>query len=518
MKSKKVEKQFILLHEVAKILAESLDLRVTMDSILNLLSKYMKMNKGTITLLDPQTETITIEVAYGLTKEAKEKGRYKVGEGITGKVVETGETVVVPDIGKDHRFLDRTKSRGDISKKKISFICVPIKIERNTIGALSVDKVFRGNLYFEEDIRFLNIIASVIAQAVKLNQLVKEDKKILLKENINLREKIKERYHIENMVGNSHAMQHVYALIKQVAQTNATVLIRGESGTGKELVANGIHYNSLRANKPFVKVSCAALPESLLESELFGHEKGAFTGAINSKDGRFEWANGGTIFLDEIGELSQNTQIKLLRVLQSKEFEKVGGKKTIKVNVRIIAATNKNLEEEVKAGNFREDLYYRINVFPIFIPPLRERKEDIILLADYFLEKYSKENNKNITRISTPAIDMLMSYHWPGNVRELENAIERSVILCNENVIRSKYLPPSLQTAEETKTGYKRGLLEAVENLEKEMIIEILKATNGHQGKAAEKLQITERILGYKIKKYNIPPKIYTVKQYLPKV
>lgn len=509
---KKIEKQFILLNEVSKILAESLDLKTTMDSILHLLNKYMKMNRGTISLLDLETETIGIEVAYGLSKEAKAKGTYRIGEGITGKVVQTGEPVVVSDIGQDSRFLDRTKSRGDIKKRKISFMCVPIKIEGNTIGALSVDEVFRGTQHFEEDLRFLNIIASVIAQAVKLNQLVKKDKQILIKENIDLREKIKERYQVENMVGNSNAMQHIYSLITQVAQTNATVLIRGESGTGKELVANAIHYNSLRANKPFIKVSCAALPENLLESELFGHEKGAFTGATESKEGRFEWADGGTLFLDEIGELSQNLQIKLLRVLQAKEFERVGGKKTIKVNVRIISATNRDLEKEIKKGNFREDLYYRINVFPVYMPPLRERKDDIMLLADYFLERLCKENNKNINRISTPAIDMLVSYHWPGNVRELENAIERAVILCNENVIRSQHLPPSLQTAEVTKTGYKKGLTEAVENLEREMIIEALKETNGHQGKTADKLQITERILGYKIKNHNITPKLYSKK------
>ena len=509
MKTKKIEKQFELLHSVARILAESLDLKVTMDSILHLLSKYTQMNRGTITLLDPETETIAIEVGYGLTSEAKAKGRYKIGEGITGKVVETGEPVVVPDVGKDPRFLDRTRSRGDITKKKISFICVPIKIEGNTIGALSVDKRFSDRSRVEEDVRFLNIIASVIAQAAKLNQLIKQEKKVLLKENIDLREQIKERYQIENMVGNSGVMRHLYAQIQQVAKSNTTVLILGESGTGKELVANALHYSSLRANKPLIKVNCGALPENLLESELFGHEKGAFTGADKMKEGRFEWAAGGTIFLDEIGEFSPSMQVKLLRVLQAKEFERVGGKRTIKVDVRVLAATNKNLEEEVQKGNFREDLYYRINVFPVFVPPLRERKDDIILLADYFLEKYSKDNNKLINRISTPAIDMLMSYHWPGNVRELENAIERAVLVCNEHVIRAQHLPPSLQTAEQTKTGYQRGLLAAVEDLEREMIIEALKAANGHQGRAAENLALSDRILGYKIKKYNITPRLF---------
>lgn len=509
MKQKKVEKQFILLSEVAQILAESLDLKATMDSIFHLLHKYMKMTRGTITLFDPDTETLSIKVAYGLTGEAKARGIYKIGEGITGKVVETGEAVVVPSIGKDSRFLDRTKSRGDIRRKDISFICVPIKIEGNTIGALSIDMRYSNKLHFSEDVRFLNIIASVIAQAVKLNQLVKEEKKMLVKENIGLREQIKERYSIENMIGNSNPMRHVYSLVQQVAQGSTTVLIRGESGTGKELVAHAVHYNSLRADKPFIKVNCGGLPESLLESELFGYEKGAFTGAVSRKEGRFEWANGGSIFLDEIGDLSPAMQIKLLRVLQTREFERIGGKETIKVNVRVIAATNKDLEQEIKNGIFREDLYYRINVYPIFMPPLRERKDDIIKLADYFLEKFSKENNKDINRISTPAIDMLASYHWPGNVRELENALERAVLLCNEQVIRSGHLPPSLQTAEQTHTGYTRGLQEAVDNLEREMIIEALKQNEGHQGKAAEKLAITERVFGYKIQKYQITPQLY---------
>jgi Nif-specific regulatory protein len=250
------------------------------------------------------------------------------------------------------------------------------------------------------------------------------------------------------------------------------------------------------------------LPETLLESELFGHEKGAFTGATEKKIGRFERAGGGTIFLDEIGDFSMNLQVKLLRVIQFREFERVGGTETIKSNVRIIVATNKNLEEQIKEKLFREDLYYRINVFPIFLPPLRERKDDIMLMADYFLEKFSKENNKRITRISTPAIEMLTSYHWPGNIRELENCIERAVLLCNEEVIRSEHLPPSLQMIRKSETGTKRSLIEIIENKEKELIIDSLKKFAGRQRKAADELGLTERILGYKIKKYGIFPKL----------
>jgi len=506
------ERQMDLLFEVARSLTSSLDLRATLESILGLLSKLMKLERGTITLVDPETETLSIEMAHGLSEEARRRGIYRIGEGITGRVVATGEAEVVPDISKDPRFLDRTKARGDISKIKLSFLCVPIKLGSEVLGALSVDKPLREGSEFHEELRLLNITSSVIAQALRLHGMMKRDKEKLLRENIRLRRELKDRYEYRSIVTRSSRMKQVLETIEQVSKSNATVLVRGESGTGKELVANAIHYNSTRASKPFITVNCAALPEQLLESELFGHEKGAFTGATRRKEGRFEWADGGTLFLDEIGDFPPSTQVKLLRVVQAREFERLGGRETIRVNVRIIAATNKNLEEEVAKGRFREDLYYRINVFPIFLPPLRERKEDIILLADHFLKKYSAENLKDIKRISTPAIDMLMSYHWPGNVRELENCIERAVLVCNEGVIRAQHLPPSLQTADASQTKYPGTLPEAVANIEREMIMEALKTTKGHQGKAAKLLGVTERILGYKIKRYGISPRIYSAR------
>jgi Nif-specific regulatory protein len=348
----------------------------------------------------------------------------------------------------------------------------------------------------------------MIAQAVKLNKLVESEQRQLRDENVRLRQELKTRFNVNNMVGHSNAMQQVYRLIEQVADSNATVLIRGESGTGKDLVAHSIHYNSPRAEKPFIKVNCTALPETLLESELFGHEKGAFTGATERKIGRFERAHGGTIFLDEIGDFPINLQVKLLRVIQFKEFERLGGIETIKTNVRIIVATNKNLEQQIKEGIFREDLYYRVNVFPIYLPPLRERKDDIMQLADHFLEKYAAENKKNITRISTPAIEMLTSYHWPGNIRELENCIERAVLLCDEDVIRSEHLPPSLQMIKKTEQIAGHSLAEIIANKEKELIIDALKKSGGQQRKAAKELGLTERILGYKIKTYAIYPKL----------
>ena len=505
--AKKLSRDVGVLNDVAKAFTSSLSLENTLELILKTLDTHLKLQRGTITLFDPETETIKIEVAHGLSKQSQQKGIYELGEGITGKVVATGKEVVISDIHNDPRFLSKTGSRPQ-AEGRIAFFCVPIKLEDKTIGALSVDRKARSGDDFEANVRLLEIIAALVGLAVKLDSLIQSDRRKLTTENERLRRELKARFNIHNMIGKSNAMQEVYNLIEQVADSKATVLIRGESGTGKDLVAHAIHYNSLRSEKPFVKVNCTALPETLLESELFGHEKGAFTGAVERKIGRFEMANGGTIFLDEIGDFSLNLQVKLLRVIQFKEFERVGGHETIKSNVRIIVATNKDLEEEIRNGLFREDLYYRINVFPIYLPKLRERKNDVMLLADHFLEVYARENGKNINRISTPAIEMLTSYHWPGNIRELENCIERAVLLCNDEVIRSEHLPPSLQMGKRSANIETMSLTEVIENKEKELIIDALKKNGGKQKKAAVDLGITERILGYKIKKYNIHPKL----------
>jgi len=496
-----------LLSDVAKAFAESLDLEATLKSILKSLDTHLRLRRGTITLLDPQTETLTIRVAHGLSEQSKSLGSYKVGEGITGRVVQTGEEIVVPDISKDPRFLGRTRPRKRADGKRTAFFCVPIKLDGRTVGAMSVDRQAERTDSFEANVRLLNIIATMVAQAIKLNKLVESERKLLQDENVRLRRELKNRFDMRNMVGTSNAMQAVYRLVEQVAESTATVLIRGESGTGKDLVAHAVHYNSLRADKPFIKVNCTAMPETLLESELFGHEKGAFTGAVERKLGRFERANGGTIFLDEIGDFPTTLQVKLLRVIQFREFERVGGTETIRANVRIIVATHKDLETLITEDLFREDLYYRINVFPIYLPPLRERKDDIMLLADHFLERFAAENGKHVTRISTPAIDMLTHYHWPGNIRELENCVERAVLLCGDDVIRSEHLPPSLQMVDRSQASDHPSLSEIIANKERELIVDALKKTGGHQRDAAKELGVTERILGYKIKKYGIHPK-----------
>ncbi|OPZ78745.1 MAG: Nitrogen fixation protein VnfA [bacterium ADurb.Bin431] len=331
----------------------------------------------------------------------------------------------------------------------------------------------------------------------------------LLTENVILKQQLRQENRLQNIIGNSREMRELYEKVAQVAHAPTTVLLRGESGTGKELVAQAIHYNSPRSEAPFIRVNCAAIPENLIESEFFGYEKGAFTGAVARKKGRFELADGGTIFLDEIGDLSPMTQVKLLRVLQEHEFERVGGLETIKVDVRIIAATHADIEELMARGAFREDLYYRLNVFTIFLPPLRERKGDILLLADHFMLKYGRQHGKSIQRISTPAIDMLMRYHWPGNVRELENCIERAVLVCEDQVIHSYHLPPTLQTAESSGTLPRWSLPEAVASHEKELIQEALKSCRGIRARAARMLGITERIITYKINRYKIDVDYY---------
>ncbi|MGH9767884.1 MAG: nif-specific transcriptional activator NifA [Blastocatellia bacterium] len=494
-------KRLTALLEVSQALGSTLDTRAAVEKVLEILDRELGMKRGAIAVLEGEGD-LKIQYAFGLSEGERQRGLYKVDEGITGKVVASGRHIIVPQISKEPLFLHRTRKRSP--DKEESFICVPIKDRRKTIGALSITYPFKQNRNYEDSVQLLTIVTSMISQSLRLGQLVEQERAQLQDENALLKRELQQKYDFRNIVGTSKEMRDVYDQVAQVAHTGTTVLIRGESGTGKELVAHAIHYNSPRSSKPFVKVNCAALPESLIESELFGHEKGSFTGAVARKRGRFELAEGGTLFLDEIGDLSPAMQVKLLRVLQEREFERVGGTETLKVNVRLIAATNVDLEQAVSDGRFRSDLYYRLNVFSIYLPPLRERKTDILLLADHFLEKYGGQNGKRIKRISTPAIDMLMSYHWPGNVRELENVVERATLVCEGNVIHGYHLPPTLQTAEGSGTVTKMNLETAVGAFEKDLIQDALKTARGNRARAARLLDTTERILGYKVKKYEI--------------
>ena len=504
-----------VLYEITRHMTAPIPIEERMRKALDVLHEKMGMHRGTLTLLDAEGENLTIEIAHGLDDQAKKKGSYKVGEGITGKVVEAGEPIAVPNIGEEPLFLNRTGARKDFRRNRIAFICVPIKIDQETIGALSVDRLFEGNVSLDEDLRLLTIISSILAQTVAYYRMREKEKAKLQFENVELKRELARKFQPANIIGKSKRMEEVYEAIDMVSQTRSTVLLRGDTGTGKELVAHAIHYGSHRAKGPFVKVSCAALPETLLESELFGYEKGAFTGAAAKKLGRFEMADGGTLFLDEIGDISASMQVKLLRALQEREFERVGGTQTIRVDVRVIAATNRDLEKAIREKQFREDLYYRLNVVPILLPSLRERREDIPLLVGHFLKKASLENGKKTKYVSDEAMEHLMNYSWPGNIRELENAVERAVILCKSDTLEADLFPipvkkghpaamPQSSETLDSAAGVNASLGDAVGALEKGMIQEALRLNAGNQRKAAKALGITERILGYKIKSYGL--------------
>jgi Nif-specific regulatory protein len=504
--TRSIHEDLEFIRNVADILERSLDVREIVNPIMDAMTTHLEMKHATITLLNRKTNDILIDASHGLTPQQAQRGRYKLGEGVTGQVIESGEPILVERTGESPLFLNRTQR---MSSQESSFICVPIKTGKTVVGALSADRPYEEGKDLHEAMELMELVASLLAQSVRLRRSAQERGEKLQSENERLRAELKDRFRPSNIIGNSHEMQIVYDQIAQVSKSQTSVLIEGETGTGKELVAHAIHFNSDRADKPFIKAHCAALPENLIESELFGHVKGSFTGATGDRKGRFSMADGGTLFLDEIGEIPPAIQIKLLRVLQEREFEPVGSTKTQKVNVRVIAATNRNLQDMVNEGSFREDLFYRLNVFPIWVPPLRKRKSDILQLADFFLERYSKQNNKNVRRLSSPVIDMLYSYHWPGNVRELENIMERGVVLAENDALHPHHLPPTLQTAEQVGAPKTGSLKDQVETYEKDLISDALKSARGNMAAAARALSTTQRIFGYKVHKYNINPKQY---------
>jgi Nif-specific regulatory protein len=505
-------KQLEVLYKISQALIAGQKQKQALAEVLNILDSDLGLKRGTITLLTPAGDEVMIEVTHNLSEEYSRKIRYRIGEGVTGRVMETGKAMIVPRVSQEPLFLNRFE-RWNVTKEELSFICVPISIGDEVIGTISVDRPYAEKATLEEEMRILSIVASMIANNMRTRREAAIQRQLLEDENLRLRHELEGKFRPENIIGNSNTMRDVYRQIQQVAKSDTTVLIRGESGTGKELVAHAIHYTSVRAENPFIRVSCAALNENLLESELFGHEKGAFTGAIQTRKGRLEEASNGTIFLDEIGDFSLATQVKLLRVLQEREFERVGSNRTLKTNARIIVATNRDLEKAVEDGGFRQDLYYRINVFPILLPPLRARKDDILLLADHFAEVYSKKMGKDIRRVSTPAINMMVSYHWPGNVRELENCIERAVLLSSDGVIHGHHLPPTLQTSEASDTIGTGSLEERTNLFERDLIIDGLKRCNGNLAAAARDLKTTARIIRYKVKELGIDYKRYRNKK-----
>ena len=503
--------EIAVLYKISKALVHRQAVSDLMQDVLDILETEMQMSRASLTLRQPDSDVFKIEASRGLTSEECQRGQYRLGEGVTGTVAQNAKSEVVPDISKDPRFLNRTQAR---TGQNNAFICVPIIHHGEVIGTISVDRPPPSDAAtLDADLNFLTLLAGLLAEAVAAMRESLTEREGLVAENERLRRQLGDRYQPSNLVGNARSMRQIYEQIAQVAESNATVLIRGESGTGKELVARAIHFGSSRRNGPFISVNCAALPENLIESELFGHEKGSFTGAQQQRKGRFEMANGGTLFLDEIGDITPTVQVRLLRVLQERTFERVGGDVPITVNVRIVTATNRNLEEAIKENQFSEALYYRLNVFPIYLPPLRERKSDILLLAEHFLRKYCEVYGKSIRRISTTAINMMMAYHWPGNVRELENCMERAVLTAADDVIHGYALPPTLQTSEATQTAILpengASLETMIESYEREIIVDALKKHRGNAAAAARFLQTTARIMNYRIRQLGIDHKSY---------
>ncbi len=524
------EQELHILTEIGQILSSTLELRDAFAKTMQIISDKLNMRRGALVLLDESTGRLRTEAAVGMTQEEIERGRYALGEGVTGNVVATGRARIIPDVRTEPDFLNRTgRLSPTATDTAISFFCVPIKIHGRTAGALSIDKAFVSTEQLTNDHRFLDIITAFLGQAIQINRMVMRQKEELLEENAQLRSQVRDRYRFENIIGDSPAMHEVFATVGQVANSRATVLLLGETGTGKEMIAKAIHYNSPRKDKAFIRVNCGALTGTLLESELFGHVKGSFTGAIRDKIGRFEAADGGSIFLDEIGTMEPVLQVKLLRVLQERELERVGDTATLKVDVRVIAATNVDLQEEVAKSNFREDLFYRLNVVNIYLPPLRNRREDIPRLIDYFLDKYNSVNDRRLRRISREMLNIMLRYPWPGNVRELENSIERAVVLSNGEDFTEDLLPLSVRMfAAQRRTNHASESIETlarrladqaiidyelregeiyqlvIDQIERALLDRALAKCDGVKTKAADFLGINRNTLNKKVKELGI--------------
>ena len=502
------DKELDAIYKVSRVLGKSLDLEHTLEEVLNILDKDMGLSHGIVSISDSERSEVKITAIHGkeewLQKEANGL-KYRSGEGVLGRILANGSEIVLRRVSNDPNFLHKL----DIYDYNLPFIGVAISgSENNTIGVLAAQPESPEEEYLPELTRFMQMVANLIVLNIQLATSIADLQKNLVEERDELRREVRGKYSFDQMaIGRSESMRKVFEQVKRIGKWNSTVLIRGESGTGKELIASSIHYNSPRSNKVFVKLNCAALPETLLESELFGHEKGAFTGAVKQRQGRFEQADGGTLFLDEIGEISAMFQAKLLRVLQENEFERVGDNKSIKVNVRIVAATNKNLEAAVDDGTFREDLYYRLNVMPIKIPPLRERIEDIPDLADFIVKKISKQQGRKL-KITEGAIRTLMNYDWPGNVRELENCLERASVMCEQDVIDLDVISIS-GVEQQTTLAPSRVAVPDVDlndnNLnERERVTAALEQAGWVQARAARLLGMTPRQIAYRIQTLNI--------------
>ena len=511
--------ELLALHRITQLIGTAVNLETTLSSILRVLHDTLKMERATLLLMDEISQRLTIRASCGLSAAEEMRGVYKPDEGVCGQIFQSRSPFVVPDIHSEPLFLNRTGARPLFSKTKLSFLGVPVLVEGYPVGVLTVDRLFGPEVSFEEDVRFLTVLSTLIAQFLRLHEEIRKKEAKLQEENRSLKAKLHNLHDGHFIIGHSKPMQEVFGIIEKISQSTVTALLLGESGTGKELVARAIHDSGNRKDKPFIKVNCAALPENLLESELFGHERGAFTSAHATRQGRFELADNGTIFLDEIGEMPLALQSKMLRVLQEKQFERIGGTKTFSVDIRIIAATNVSLEQAVAAGKFRADLYYRLNVVPILLPPLRDRQEDIPLLFNHFLLKSNQRNGKNI-KLTSELLDFLVAYRWPGNVREMQNLVERMVILAEGERLTLRDLPPEVLTLNAgllednpAPDGIvsgptpvpqeKRGRM-SLQDIERAEVESALRRHGWVQVRAAEELGLSQRQMGYRIKKYKL--------------
>ncbi len=496
-----------IIHEASKILSKKNTLNESLKEILKILYSYWDAPISFMALYDNQTGRLKIVESFGMTKKEASKGIFKKGEGVVGSIFKNEVPAVIYDIKSNPKYLNKTRITKRIGNELV-FLGVPIKVGGEKFGVLCTYKEKTRTFSHDDAIKMLSTLATLIGLTKKMYERMEEERKFWQEEKEILLTTIsKEAIALNDIIGVSNAISNLKKILLKVAVADSTILITGESGTGKSLIAKTIHKLSPRRNKPFATINCAAIPENLLESELFGYEKGAFTGATSRKRGKFELANGGTLFLDEIGDMPLSLQAKLLNVLQDKEISRLGSELTVPVNVRIIAATNKNIEELISLGNFREDLYYRLNVIPINVPPLRERREDIPLLIDYFLKKFNKIYKKRIS-IKKDAIRVMVKYKWGGNIRELENTIERLVIM-NDDDIKSNDLPTYIKE-NTTDTDFQqqdsclKDVPMTIENIEKQQIQEALKKTGYVKSKAARLLGYTIRQLDYRIKKYGI--------------
>lgn len=546
----RAEQELDILEQISQILGDGLELSEVFQRAMSLLGERLTIQRAALVLRDPATDQLQTVAGIGLTPAEQKRGRYALGEGVTGRVMVTGEPAVIPDISKHPDFLNRTKSRelgirdsglgqGNPSESSpqsptsnpqpLSFICVPVKDGDAYAGTIGVDLAYIDEPTLIAHARLLKIIAGSFAQTIRIHNLIQVEKDQWLEETQRLRDNLRSRYKFDNIIGSSPVMLDVLGTIGQVATSRATVLLLGETGCGKELIAKAIHYNSPRSEKPLIRVNCGALSPQLLESELFGHLKGSFTGAMRDKIGRFEAADGGTIFLDEVGTLDPQLQVKLLRVLQEREFERVGDHHTIQVDVRVIAATNLNLEDEVRKGSFREDLYYRLNVVTVNLPALRSRREDIPRLIDHFLDRYNRENQRSLKKLSRDVLTTMQRYPWPGNVRELENAIERAVVLSTGEEFTDDLLPLQIRMyAQQTRGDSRDESIESIsaklaehairqyqmydgqvyqmviDEIERQLIREALGHNNGVKTRTADFLGINRNTLNKKVKDLRI--------------